>query len=448
MPPGAIFTGTSGFHAAGSGPMLGAATFAVTANTAPFVQGMQQVQQQARATAVVVSQDLTKGTRNAALGFLELSRAVEDAQYGFRSIVNNIPQMVMLFGGSAGIAGAISIASVAVNQLINHWGDLTDAMQAAWSGSTIEQLKKIREGAEEAAKAWDELAKKPSEMADKGAKQLEKQVVNSGQGKALAAVLAEVVKTPGLRAEMTAEERRDLEAPAGPAFGAPGVIPQGRIGRAAVQERIDKANREKARDLLTQAMKAGEPGDKARKDLMGMDLPPDLKESIRASFPEAQKEHADFAKQVDVRKEVQNRIKAAEQAQAKKLEDQLAGGARIVKAREDAERKGAADAEKARREEERAAREAQAKRVQERHVGWQAFDIGKSLRPETKSEMIGFGFQAWGKMQTDILNNPAELQKKQVEVLLRIERLIKDNPALANLIKAQAAQGAVAQPPN
>lgn len=56
---------------------------------------------------------------HSALGFLELSRAIEDAQYGFRGVVNNIPQIVMLFGGGAGLAGAISIASVALNQLAN-----------------------------------------------------------------------------------------------------------------------------------------------------------------------------------------------------------------------------------------------------------------------------------------------------------------------------------------
>jgi hypothetical protein len=51
--------------------------------------------------------------KNGALGFLAFSQAVEDAQYGVRGVLNNIPQMVMGFGGGAGIAGALSLAAVA-----------------------------------------------------------------------------------------------------------------------------------------------------------------------------------------------------------------------------------------------------------------------------------------------------------------------------------------------
>lgn len=50
--------------------------------------------------------------KNGALGFLAFSQAVEDAQYGIRGVLNNIPQMVMGFGGSAGLAGALSLLAV------------------------------------------------------------------------------------------------------------------------------------------------------------------------------------------------------------------------------------------------------------------------------------------------------------------------------------------------
>ncbi len=58
-----------------------------------------------------------------AQGLLQSSYLIDDLQYGLKSIVNNIPQVVMGLGGSAGIAGALGIAAVAVNVLSNHWDD-------------------------------------------------------------------------------------------------------------------------------------------------------------------------------------------------------------------------------------------------------------------------------------------------------------------------------------
>ncbi len=93
---------------------------------------------------------------------LALGQAVDDAQYGFRSIVNNIPQMVYMMGGGAGLAGAVGIAAVAINQLINHFGELSDLLQTSWAGGSIEQLTMLREKAEEATKAFEKLAETPT----------------------------------------------------------------------------------------------------------------------------------------------------------------------------------------------------------------------------------------------------------------------------------------------
>jgi hypothetical protein len=45
---------------------------------------------------------------------------VEDAQYGIKGVLNNLPQMVMGFGGGMGLAGAISLAAVAAVTLYPH----------------------------------------------------------------------------------------------------------------------------------------------------------------------------------------------------------------------------------------------------------------------------------------------------------------------------------------
>jgi hypothetical protein len=53
------------------------------------------------------------GFSNAGMGMLMLSQTLDDAQYGLRGIMNNIPGLVMSFGGSAGLAGAVQVATIA-----------------------------------------------------------------------------------------------------------------------------------------------------------------------------------------------------------------------------------------------------------------------------------------------------------------------------------------------
>ncbi|MFC7337278.1 hypothetical protein ACFQY0_08840 [Haloferula chungangensis] len=76
---------------------------------------------QGSTSAIVRTGDAVQGAGkkagNAGLAFLELSRAVEDAQYGFRGVMNNLPGMVMMMGGTAGLAGAVSVSAVAVYNL-------------------------------------------------------------------------------------------------------------------------------------------------------------------------------------------------------------------------------------------------------------------------------------------------------------------------------------------
>jgi hypothetical protein len=61
-----------------------------------------------------------KATKDLGGGFLELSRAVEDAQYGLGGVLNNIPNMIQRFGGPAGLAAGVSLTAVAFNMLLPH----------------------------------------------------------------------------------------------------------------------------------------------------------------------------------------------------------------------------------------------------------------------------------------------------------------------------------------
>jgi hypothetical protein len=90
-----------------------------TAAKSEQVRVMAMTTTTANGTAAAQKQ-LTDKTTQSAMGFLQLSQAVEDAQYGFRGIVNNIPGMVMSFGGGAGLAGAVSLAAVGINVLLEN----------------------------------------------------------------------------------------------------------------------------------------------------------------------------------------------------------------------------------------------------------------------------------------------------------------------------------------
>ncbi len=116
-------------------------------------------------------------------GLSQLAYAIDDVQYGFNAIVNNIPQIVMGLGGGAGLAGAIGIAAVAINQLIKHWSELTAAMETAWTGGSYDQLLKIEEHAEAAADAYEKLAKAKNKWEEKSSKAVEEAITEEGTEK-------------------------------------------------------------------------------------------------------------------------------------------------------------------------------------------------------------------------------------------------------------------------
>jgi hypothetical protein len=101
------------------------------------------------------------------MGVLEVSRAIEDAQYGIRGVLNNIPGMIQSFGGSMGLAGVVSIAAVALTvfgkALLNAASGMdTAAEKAAYLEA---RTKKMAEGFSAMKKkmAADDLAKQISD---------------------------------------------------------------------------------------------------------------------------------------------------------------------------------------------------------------------------------------------------------------------------------------------
>lgn len=60
-----------------------------------------------------------KGAGGAGQGMLMLGQALEDAQYGLRGVMNNIPGLVTSLGLGAGAAGVLQIGLVAVSQIMD-----------------------------------------------------------------------------------------------------------------------------------------------------------------------------------------------------------------------------------------------------------------------------------------------------------------------------------------
>jgi len=96
------------------------------ATTAWAARNTQVVAQQASQTAAAGAR-AAGGFKNAgaATSLLELSRAIEDAQYGIRGVLNNIPQLALAMGAGAGLTGVVSIAAVAVASLGQAFLDFT-----------------------------------------------------------------------------------------------------------------------------------------------------------------------------------------------------------------------------------------------------------------------------------------------------------------------------------
>ena len=73
---------------------LGGATFSFAIDAGSFEREMAKAEQSARAASHRIGQSLGRGS-SAAQGLFYLGQTVDDLQYGFRAIVNNIPQLVM-----------------------------------------------------------------------------------------------------------------------------------------------------------------------------------------------------------------------------------------------------------------------------------------------------------------------------------------------------------------
>jgi len=95
------------------------------------------------------SASATRAAANAAgasgYKWLLLGNAVQDATYGFEAIVNNIPGIVMSFGGSGGLAGGLGIVSVAAGLLIRNLDGIKRALAEKLPTATLDSVDALQE---------------------------------------------------------------------------------------------------------------------------------------------------------------------------------------------------------------------------------------------------------------------------------------------------------------
>ena len=105
---------------------------------------------------------VAKSGNNGAMGLLALSNAVQDVQYGFGGIINNIPGIVSGMGLGMGVAGAAQIAGVAfsvLNKNVDIFG--TEAAAAAKEATTTaNEATALANSTQRAADAAADAAKK------------------------------------------------------------------------------------------------------------------------------------------------------------------------------------------------------------------------------------------------------------------------------------------------
>lgn len=98
------------------------------------------------------SQQATRSVKRMGQGLLQVAYFMDDVQYGIKGIMNNIPGLVIGFGGGAGLAGAMSLAVLAGAKLYD-WMGKTEDKSADLAKKMKEHSKEIAEASRQAIRA-------------------------------------------------------------------------------------------------------------------------------------------------------------------------------------------------------------------------------------------------------------------------------------------------------
>lgn len=336
-------------NSGGMGGMdVGVARFTVSADTAAFRKALQESQQEAVQFAGATQTQM----KGAAMTMMQVGQVADDLQYGFRAIVNNVQPIGMAAGQAFGMSttaamatsGAVGVLAVGVNMLVQHWGDMAEAMQSSWSDKPVEELHRIRKAAEDAAEAWAKLREQPTKLEAKSAKAVEQAIVEAPAAELHKSVedalkqspLFEAGGTPAEKAEI-AQLRRQIEA-------ARARVAKGDLTAPAALEDYEQAlelqYNQMAGRLLGEAALPGKTGEQARLSLKTLiDRRPELfpkgvREALESAEPGAIQRQEDFEKQLKARKQVEKDIADEQKKRDREREKMLADQARAIRQRD------------------------------------------------------------------------------------------------------------------
>jgi hypothetical protein len=252
---------------------------------------------------------------HAARALLQLGYMVDDVQYGFAGIVNNIaPFVLALSGGNQSLAAGAQVAAVAAYQLYSHWDELMASFGAGKVLTEAEAMEKLAKATEKTVEQEEKLAKfkrdqgeiksarlarTDEEKAQKGP--VEHALVNGGWEKARQALIdqsGEMELTPAEKKEL--EELRARQADP---FAEPDVIGGRRLDELENKKRRMEFAREHAEGLMHGAQTDPEQLRELIKKLEAAhaanpkSVPPGLLKDLEDALPENRKQQAEFERQ-------------------------------------------------------------------------------------------------------------------------------------------------------
>ncbi len=128
-----------------------------------FLTSIRRVEGQITQTQQAVKILRTSGTmdfNHLGMGINQIAQGLEDLQYGVAGAANNLGAAVQMFGGPAGLVAGLTIAGVAVNQLVKHWDGLQAALGMGVPTPALEGPAKLDAELKKAADRMEELQKK------------------------------------------------------------------------------------------------------------------------------------------------------------------------------------------------------------------------------------------------------------------------------------------------
>lgn len=131
-----------------------------SANAAP---ALKQLDAQTKA-AEKASADFGRGIQSISFAVQDFTSVLGSQGLGraLGSIQNNIPQILTGLGAGAGLAGVVSLAAIAVGQLVDNWGSIEKLWKDSKAAEETKRLEELATAADKAREAIEKQLKTPS----------------------------------------------------------------------------------------------------------------------------------------------------------------------------------------------------------------------------------------------------------------------------------------------